>query len=166
MKAGAVLSACGQYRYLLWRQWEGDGSGPNFQVVMLNPSTADGLKDDPTIRRCVGFAKQYGFGGLEVCNLSGYRATSPRDLAKAGFPPGPENVRYLSEMAQRAGMWGGYIVCAWGANARDKPEYVAAVCELLKRYSARLVALDFTGDGIPRHPLFVGYGGDLQPYGN
>lgn len=75
---GALLSECGNYRYKLWRIW--DVSKPKVLFVMLNPSKADALQDDPTIRRCIDFAKRWGYGGIMVGNIFPHRATNPKDL--------------------------------------------------------------------------------------
>lgn len=83
MKKGAEISPCGKYRYKLWRIW--DDSKPKVLFIMHNPSTADADEDDPTIRRCIGFAKSWGYGGIYVGNLSPYRATDPYELNKLGL---------------------------------------------------------------------------------
>src|SRR5581483_9586135 len=95
------------YRYSLARFF-GDGGVVNF--IMLNPSTADAETDDPTIRRCLGFAKAWGYGTLVVTNLFAYRATDPAELAKAGDPVGPDNDTRLWSEAQLSDL----VVCAWG----------------------------------------------------
>ena len=133
---GARISADGKYRYQLWREWRGthdpkhwrwlggvDGVGEplgeplSCLFVMLNPSTADGEADDPTIRRCVGFAKRWKFERLEVVNLFAYRATKPSDLfafqAQGGDPIGWQNSELIGEALRDSGL----VVCAWGANA-------------------------------------------------
>ena len=76
MDSGACFDSTGAYRYRLWREW--DVSKPSVTFVMLNPSTAGAKDDDPTIRRCLSFARSWGFGRLEVVNLCAYRATSPK----------------------------------------------------------------------------------------
>jgi hypothetical protein len=80
VKSGAELSACRTYRYRLWRQWDADLAPVVW--VMLNPSTADESADDPTIRKCIGFAQRWGYGGIEVVNLYAYRSPDPRQLKK------------------------------------------------------------------------------------
>ena len=103
------------HRYTLRRNWIGDEGVVNF--IMLNPSTADDNFDDPTIRRCVGFAKRWGYSGISVTNLFAYRATDPNDLIKllmtnGGFrlAVGEENTVHLGREAKNAQL----IVCAWG----------------------------------------------------
>lgn len=141
---GAILSGCGIYRYALERWW--DNGLPSVLFVMLNPSTADGTKDDPTIRRCIGFARSWGYGGLLVGNLFAYRATDPRELPADDTAIGPENAAQLDRLARRASL----IVAAWGGHKRavDRAPLVAARLGTLH-------ALDFTRAGAPRHPLYV-----------
>jgi hypothetical protein len=104
----AVLSDDGRYRYRLSRRWT---EGPTLHWVMLNPSTADADKDDPTIRRCVGFATHNGFGSISVCNLFALRATNPRELIPAcSAAVGPANDKFIQEIPS-----GSTVVAAWGA---------------------------------------------------
>ena len=102
IRAGAKISGCGTYRYALWRHWDSDwnGQGDSNSVMFigLNPSTADATEDDPTLRRCIGFAKSWGFGGLYMLNVFAYRATDPR-LMKRQKPKvaiGPRNNMHLA----------------------------------------------------------------------
>jgi hypothetical protein len=136
---GATFSANGRYRYRLWRRW--DRSRPVVVFVMLNPSTADADKDDPTIRRCIGFARAWGYGGIEVVNLFAYRATLPRSLRAVDDPVGPENGRHIRRAVARADL----VVLAWGAHARAS--------RLLSLPRARCLGL--TRAGQPRHPLYL-----------
>ncbi len=144
--SAALLSPCGLYRYTLTRRW---GEGAPMLFVMLNPSTADAAQDDPTIRRCVGFAKREGFGAIEVVNLFAYRATDPKVLAGVGDFVGPDNDTVIRDARGRAGL----IVAAWGSS-------VPAALRQRVRHIAMLLgpgALCFgvTADGSPRHPLYV-----------
>ena len=163
--AGATISPCGKFRYRLWRRWS--VTGPALTFVMLNPSTADGTHDDPTIRKCVGFAKLAGYSGIEVLNLFAYRATDPAELRKVGLcladAIGPENDAGLRLAATCAAASELPIVCAWGAHARGLNR-VLDVAALLMCAGAELHALDFTADGIPRHPLMLPYSATLTPY--
>lgn len=139
-----------EYRYTLWRVW---GDEANFvQFVGLNPSTADETVDDPTIRRCVNFAKDWGYGALCMTNLFAYRATQPKDMKAAGDPVGPQNDLYLSEVSREAGL----VIAAWGAHGgflgRD-----LAVWHLIPE----MKCLMLTKDGHPRHPLYLK--ADLKP---
>jgi hypothetical protein len=147
----AVLSPCRAYRYDLWRRWSEDA--PYCMFVGLNPSTADETQDDPTIRRCVGYAKRWNYGGLCMVNLFAFRATQPRDMMAAQDPIGPDNDRTLKTLSQGAGM----IIAAWGKDGsymgRDKQ-----VMALLPH----LYCLKQNKDGSPAHPLYLR--GDATPY--
>lgn len=135
----------GRYRYLLWRRW---AEADSLLFIMLNPSTADAERDDPTIRRCIGFARSWGFGGVEVVNLFAWRATLPRALARARDPVGPHNDRAISQAVARSRA----VIAAWGVHGAlgDRDEQVA---QLLA--ATRLRCLGLTRDGAPRHPLYV-----------
>lgn len=145
--SGAVFDMMGQYRYALWRVWSGDS--PRIAFIMLNPNTADAQRDDPTIRRCIGFARAWGFGSLEVVNLFAYRAPDPLVLSRIADPIGTDNNHFLEQAATRAHC----IVVAWGTKSallnRDQ-----AVLRLLTGQD-RLYCLGRTRDGYPRHPLYV-----------
>src|SRR3954453_788312 len=110
LEQNAVISACGRYRYLLTRQV---GPGTRTAVfIMLNPSTADATDDDPTIRRCIGFARQWGCGRLAVLNLFALRATDPAWMKQADNPVGPENRDWFDRTFPAS--HDGPVVCAWG----------------------------------------------------
>lgn len=150
----AVLSDCGRYRYRLGREW---ADGPTAVFVMLNPSTADALRDDPTIRRCIGYAQRWGCGALMVANLYAWRATDPADLWTTEDSVGPENDAHLCAAVTIAAESGGPLVAAWGANARqDRIDAVLALPGM-----DRLAALAVTKSGQPRHPLYLK--ADLSP---
>jgi hypothetical protein len=148
----ARLSEDGLYRYELARRW---ALGPTARFVMLNPSTADGTEDDPTIRRCVGFARALGCGALVVVNLFAYRATRPADLWRAADPIGPRNNLTILEVAEQARHAGGHLIAAWGARVPESR--VEEVLGLLDAAGARhlLAALGTTQTGAPRHPLYL-----------
>jgi hypothetical protein len=150
VNAGATISRCGKFRYSLTREWLGGDGVVAF--IMLNPSTADAMQDDPTIRRCIGFAKGLALSGLEVVNLYAFRATRPADMFAAEDPVGPENDAHIAEACTRASL----VIAAWGANAQD--DRVAAVRALVPR---QMHALALSNCGRPRHPLYVR--GDAQP---
>ena len=147
MTRGATIDATGCYRYSLWREW--DANEPRVAFVLLNPSTADAQRDDPTVCRCIGLAQAWGCGSLEVVNLFAYRATNPRVLREVADPVGPENDRYLLAAAHRAQK----IVLAWGArgdlHGRDR-----VILGLLAG-GGELDCLGTTRCGRPRHPLYV-----------
>ena len=145
----ARLSLCRTYRYELWRRW---GDGPFCMFIGLNPSTADETADDPTIRRCVGFAKAWGFSALCMTNLFAFRATEPQDMKKALDPIGPDNDRTVEALAEQAGV----VVAAWGADGVFLKRDVYA-----KLFVDRLHYLRLTKHGHPGHPLYLP--GDLTP---
>jgi hypothetical protein len=153
---GAELSPEGRYRYALWRVWE--PAAPRVAFVLLNPSTADATRDDPTIRRCVRFARRWGYGGVEVVNLFARRATAPAELRTAADPVGSANDEHIRTSAARVARvvlgWGGY----GGCNGRDR-----AVVDLLGPF-APLYCLGTTANGSPRHPLYVSGATRLRPY--
>lgn len=151
--SGAVISDCGLYRYLLWRRW--DLSKPRALFIMLNPSTADASVDDPTIRRCIGFAKAWGMGGIRVVNLYPFRATKPDDLWKAERPRGDGNLGYIEKAIDPHGI----AVAAWGAHAKEAQ--VAEVKNLFYEQGIPLYALKLTKNGQPGHPLYIA--GDTVP---
>lgn len=152
----ASISGDGLYRYALLRWW---AEGPMLTFVMLNPSTADADQDDPTIRRCVGFARRFGFDGVRVVNLYAFRATRPADLWRAGEPTGGiRNDDLLAECGRRI-RHGEPVVAAWGMNA--KPERVRRVLTLPGWSQAQ--CLGVTKAGAPRHPLYVKADVTLRP---
>ena len=153
----ATISADGLYRYDLSRFW--DTSERYALFIMLNPSTADAGTDDPTIRRCISFAKREGCGGLRVVNLYALRATNPDDLWKAEDPVGPDNDAHLSTAITHASMSGSPIIAAWGANA--KPMRAYKVKQMPGMEHAK--ALSFTKTGAPGHPLYVKGDAPLLP---
>jgi hypothetical protein len=152
---GAAISDCQRYRYRLWRRWRGEAqSKGDVNWIMLNPSTADADVDDPTIRRCEGFARLWGYGGIVVTNLFAYRATDPQELRNVSAPIGPLADDALLHVANNAAL----IVCAWGAHGalRYRAE---SVLTLLAGHT--LHCLHRTKDGHPSHPLYLR--GDLTP---
>ncbi len=153
----AELSDDGLYRYSLTRVWGRPRDMLTF--VMLNPSTADHQKDDPTIRRCMGFARSWGFGAITVVNLYALRATRPVHLWEAADPVGPRNDEAIRQAAREASRSvHDYVIAAWGANAKpDRVDHVRRIVEM--RTQTR--ALGLTQNGSPRHPLYVK--GDTQP---
>lgn len=145
----ANISECGNYRYTLYREW---GDGPMAMFVGLNPSTADAELDDPTIRRCVGFAHRFGCDSLGMLNLFAYRATNPRELTKVGDPVGPDNDRWLRDF----GITAQIRIAAWGAFPVGKR--AVEVLEMLPQ----VLCLGKTKSGAPRHPLYLRKDAPLQ----
>lgn len=146
----AVISADGVYRYRLERLWGPEHAQP---FIMLNPSTADAELDDPTIRRCIGFAQREGRGGIIVMNLYGLRATNPEALRKAQNPIGPENDGHIGALAGWAARAGVPIICAWGTNAAQSR--ADRILRLLSHENAQATCLGKTAAGRPKHPLYV-----------
>jgi hypothetical protein len=157
VRRSARVSPDGAYRYTLVRRWSFGMAEyrPPAQFIMLNPSTADAELDDPTIRRCVGFARALAAGGIVVVNLYAYRATKPADLFRAADPVGPEADDYLRHVARRAVLDDAPLIAAWGANA--KPDRIAQALDVIEHAGARdrLTALGVTAAGAPRHPLYL-----------
>jgi len=142
----ATLSECRNYRYFLWREWHPSPAG-YVLFVCLNPSTADETHDDPTVRRCIDFARRWGYGQLCVANLFAYRATHPRQLRAVGCPVGPDNDYWLENLSAKADM----VVAAWGVHGtfagRDR--------EVVPLIGRRWFCLGVTKGGQPRHPLYL-----------
>lgn len=148
----AIFSRDGYYRYRLERTVGSSAFGhdPAVAFIMLNPSTADATLDDPTIRRCIGFARAWGYAKLIVGNAYAWRSTDPAGLWIAGpGPVGPDNDTHLEQIARDAEL----VVCAWGANI--KPERAAAVRAVIERAGRTPHALKLTKAGIPGHPLYL-----------
>lgn len=159
MRSDARLSLDGAYRYLLLREW--DAAKPLLPFVMLNPSTADAAQDDPTIRRCVGFAERLGYGGILVVNLFAFRATSPADMKTAPDPVGPDNDSEILGLFDYARAWRIPIVAAWGTHGafRDRGDFVRM---LAGRAGVNLYCLGRTAEGHPKHPLYLPKDSPLQ----
>lgn len=150
--SGAVID--GPYRYPLWREWDPDR--PRLLWVLLNPSTADAHREDPTLRRCLAFSQTWSFGSLEIVNLYAWRSSTPQALANVENPVGDLNDRHIQEAAQRSST----VVAAWGAykalDGRDR-----AVMALL---TSPLWCLGTSRDGHPRHPLYIKADTRLRPF--
>lgn len=159
----ANVSECGRYRYGLERRW--DRSLPMLPIIMLNPSTAYASVDDPTIRRCMAFARRDGFGGIAVANLFAFRATSPEAMKAAADPIGPDGIEALDVLLSAAASINRPVLAAWGAHGsyRDRAnEVVASAMD----WGAQLVCLGTTRDGHPRHPLYVRADQPFVPFGS
>ena len=143
IKKSAVFSPCRKYRYSLTRDWNLSQKPALF--IGLNPSTADENNDDPTIRRCMHYAYEWGFGGLIMLNLFAFRATLPSDLRKSKFPVGQENNQFIVDSQNEAGI----VLVAWGNNGnllnRDQ-----AVMQLI----SNPMCLNINNSGQPAHPLY------------
>lgn len=146
----AVYSACESYRYALTRVWDSDL--PRLTFVMLNPSKATELANDPTVERCERRARSLGYGAMRVTNIFAWRETDPARLKRAKAPEGQENARILFEAAQ----WADAVLCAWGVHGTHRGQG-ARIAALLRSTGKPLLTLGLTKDGHPRHPLYVGY---------
>lgn len=151
METAVALSPCKKYRFALWRIW--DESRPYAMIVGLNPSTADEKEDDPTIRRCVQFARSWGYGGLCMANLFAFRATKPADLFAASDPIGAGNDDWLIKLSESAGV----VVAAWG-NGGTHLGRAKRVTQLIP--DLHCLKLNRTGE--PAHPLYLS--ADLRPF--
>lgn len=154
---GAVISPCNRFRYWLHRRWDARNL---VAFVMLNPSTADAENDDPTIRKCIGFAQRWGYGGIVVVNLYAFRATSPKQLALASITQdveGPENHAY----AMRAFDEATKVIAAWGTMGGAQAHTMRGWMDAA---GIQPWALDVTKGGHPKHPLYVPYAQQPSPY--
>lgn len=154
--SAALYSPDLAYRYALTRRW---AEGLQVLFVMLNPSTATEVANDPTIERCERRARAWGMGALAVANLFAWRCTLPADLRKAPDPVGAENDRVLLDLARQSDL----VLCAWGFHGallgRDR-----AVTDLLRGRGHALHHLGLTQGGAPRHPLYLPYAAQPQPW--
>ena len=152
--SSAVLSACGRYRYLLWRR--AIGGLPFMSFGMLNPSTADHSQDDPTIRRCLHWANRSGMAGPLVWNLFALRATDPTIMKAHSDPVGPAGDSAIELALALSGL----TVAAWGAHGSHQARQ-SAVLKRCAVAEAQLHTLSLTKDGSPGHPLYLS--GQLEP---
>jgi hypothetical protein len=156
-KFGACFSSCGLHRYTLWRRFaEFCELSDMVAFIGLNPSTADERVNDPTVNRCINFAKRWGFRGMIMLNIFAYRSTDPRRLRTVLNPYGPENDCALKHVVSRAGK----TVCAWGTHGEllqrgaevERMLFDLPGFDLGRR---KLFHLGLTKHGFPRHPLYV-----------
>ncbi|MGC9369117.1 MAG: DUF1643 domain-containing protein [Paracoccaceae bacterium] len=146
----AVYSDCEAYRYSLTRTW--DPAGRRALFVMLNPSTATEVQNDPTVERCERRARALGFGAFRVTNIFAFRATDPRVMRAAGDPVGPANDAAIAESAP----WADQIICAWGTHG-EHMDRGPAVETLLRATGRPLWHLGLSKAGHPKHPLYIAY---------
>ncbi len=145
----ADFSPCRKYRYTLRRAW-GVSCASQVMFVMLNPSTADEVQDDPTIRRCIGFAKSWGFQRLVVCNLFAWRSTDPMALRTVADPIGKDNDDFIADCAAESEI----IICAWGVHGSLHGRG-PSVEQYLSGLDQPTYHLGRTKDGSPKHPLYL-----------
>jgi hypothetical protein len=159
-EVSAVISECGKYRYSLERGM------PGFRAmhwIMLNPSTADANTDDPTIRKCVGFARHHGCARITVHNLFAVRATDPREMLKHSDPVGPENWMHVEKMLKGASIANERVICAWGSHGKfmDQDETVMGWIE---NANIKPLCFGYCSNGTPRHPLMLAYSTPMAMY--
>jgi hypothetical protein len=162
VRKSATLSPCRQYRYELWRDWsddaleleerEGNNSAKFCMFIGLNPSTADETKDDPTIRKCIGFAKLWGYGALCMTNVFALRETDPKAMMKVESPVGENNQHHLLKNASHAGL----VIAAWGKDGKHRNQDLTTA-QWLSGIGVDLYCLRRNGDGSPGHPLYIPY---------
>lgn len=168
IEAGAEISADGVYRYTLWRMW--DVSKPLLRFVMLNPSTADAKTDDPTIRKCMGFARRLGYGGIVILNVFAYRSRDPRKLVEAKVAG--INIVGSANTGTFARELRGDVIVGWGAwgNRPELREDIAHASTRIREAipltgaHGRVLCLGRTSDGQPRHPLMLSYETPLEEF--
>lgn len=153
----AVYSDCERYRYALTRVW--DDAGRRVLFVMLNPSTATELQNDPTVERCERRARALGYGAFRVCNIFAWRSTDPRGLRATPDPVGPHNDAAILQGVD----WADAIICAWGAHGAHL-DRGAQVERLLRATGRPLHCLGLTAAGAPKHPLYIGYAQQPVPW--
>jgi len=145
----AIYSDCESYRYSLTRVW---APGNKALFIMLNPSTATEVQNDPTVERCERRARALGFGAFRVTNIFAWRDTDPRKMRAAQDPVGPENDAAILSGTN----WADQIICAWGTHGAHLNRG-AAVHDLLRTTNRELHHLGLTKDGHPKHPLYIAY---------
>ncbi len=146
LEQGATFSPDRRYRYRLWRRWGSRSSG-RVTFIMLNPSTADAERFDPTVRRCYGYARDWGFGSMDVVNLFALRSTYPEQLKKVDDPVGPRNDAAILEAVEGSDL----AVAAWGIHGgllRRDSKVLGLVAGITD-----LHCLGRTKAGAPLHPL-------------
>ncbi len=153
MTGGASFSPCGKFRWELWRTW--DELGWILNLIMLNPSKAGVVENDPTVTRQIQRAKNLGAGSLWVTNAFAFRATDPKDMKAADDPVGSENDSYLLNVAKKSSM----IICAWGGHGSYRSRS-KRVCNLLQDFDLWALGAGKTGE--PAHPLYLSY--SVQPF--
>lgn len=162
---GAHISNDLRHRYALWRHLGGDGHGPVILFVLFNPSVADWSIDDPTIRRCLGFAKREAAQWMRVVNLYGIRSRDPKAVWLMTDPVGPDNDAVIARELDSLARLGGTLIFGWGALTGPQHEQrVAAVMELCNSRNIQPMCLGINRDLSPKHPLYVRKDAPLVPW--
>lgn len=155
----AIYSPCERYRYSLTRIW--DSCGARVHFVMLNPSTATEVQNDPTVERCERRARALGFGSFTVTNIFAWRDTDPRGMKAANDPVGPENDHAILKASAEADQ----IIAAWGTHGAHLGRG-PAVEALLRDLGKPLFHLGLSKAGHPKHPLYIAYTQQPEPWEN
>jgi hypothetical protein len=144
MKKGANISIDKKYRYSLYRIWNDEL--PKVAFICLNPSIADDKIDDPTINRCIEFAKSWGYGGFYMLNLFAFRATNPSELTKVNDPIGMDNQNVILETITKVDK----VICAWGNEGilLNQNKKILSIIE-------NPYCIKINSSGEPSHPLFL-----------
>jgi len=165
IQRSAVISECGSYRYRLSRWWD---DGPRVVWMMMNPSTADAYEDDPTIRKCMGFARTWGYAGIEVVNLFPLRSTDPMQLLKAANPLGFDGAHVIADVVKSSDL----LIAAWGCESVIRKlvkggfHPLATFNDIRRGWpELRIECLGKSKTGNPYHPLMLAYSTPRQPYG-
>lgn len=153
----AVYSNCEAYRYSLTRVW--DDGGRRALFVMLNPSTATEVQNDPTVERCERRARALGFGAFRVCNIFAFRATDPRVMRAQTDPVGHANDAAILDGCT----WADAVICAWGTHGAHRGRGPAVAALIIA--SGRIpLHLGLSKDGHPKHPLYIAYSQQPMPW--
>ncbi|MDW9481896.1 DUF1643 domain-containing protein [Sinorhizobium meliloti] len=161
IRAGATFSDCGRYRPLLWRDWDGAPNPGHVLWIGMNPSTADGDVDDPTVRRECDFTAAWGYGIYRKCNVMDFRATQPKALLQPGISPRSDiNLSIIVEQARSAQL----VILAFGSLHRKLSSFGTDVVAALETENIDATCLGFTANGSPRHPLYLRKDAERVPF--
>jgi hypothetical protein len=161
MRGGAIISECGRYRLLLWREWNDKPFPRTALWIGTNPSTATGNRDDRTVRREVDFTQRFGFSRYLKANVMNYRVTDPKVLTRPGIRPcSPDNLATIRQASEEAAL----IVLAFGKLPKQLASYAAAVIHALQGSDKELYVIGRNQDGSPKHPLYVRRDATLMPF--
>lgn len=140
-----IFSPCRKYRYTLIRDL-GEGNG-QCSFICLNPSTADETRDDPTVRRCMNFARGWGYRTFCMLNLFAYRSTDPSVMKAQADPVGPENDKWIDEVVSKSDL----VVAAWGNHGTFQFREI----DVISRHRQKIHYLKMTSQHCPSHPLYL-----------
>lgn len=167
MISGAKFSECDRYRYQLWRDWSSDpppDGRDDWELstavfIGLNPSTADAVKNDATVTRCIAHAKRWNCYRMFMMNLFAWRATDPKEMKAQGSPIGPENDFWLLETIRASQI----VVACWG-NHGSHMQRSGEVKVMLRNAGVSVKCFAVNGTGEPKHPLYVRSDQELMEY--